>query len=272
MKKQLPFVLVFVFGLFMIFQYFVPHESSEWVYEFLLDWILVIGIFALALGIWSLFRVSVEKISSRKPNWGYSYVTLAGLFSMIIFGFTVRSGESWGLFFPFVICVLLAIGSLMQAMMKRTGKSLRKMSVGALFVFLLLAVLIAVFDDAWEFHFYTAEGLQSTMFRAFFDHVMIPILSTMFSLLAFFIASAAYRAFRARNLLATLLLISALIVMSRFNPYLPAAEYVAKTSNWLMNVPNLAAQRAIVIGIGLGIVATALKVILGIERGYMGKG
>jgi hypothetical protein len=39
-----------------------------------------------------------------------------------------------------------------------------------------------------------------------------------------------------------------------------------------MNVPNLAAQRAIIIGIGLGIVATALKVILGIERGYMGKG
>jgi len=47
---------------------------------------------------------------------------------------------------------------------------------------------------------------------------------------------------------------------------------MSKTSAWIMNVPNLAAQRAIVIGIGLGIVATALKVVLGIERGYMGKG
>ena len=70
-----------------------------------------------------------------------------------------------------------------------------------------------------------------------------------------------------------LLLIAALIVMMRFNPYFgPISPFLAKTSNWLMNVPNLAAQRAIVIGIGLGIVATALKVILGIERGYMGKG
>ena len=59
---------------------------------------------------------------------------------------------------------------------------------------------------------------------------------------------------------------------SRFNPFLPGAEYVANAANWLMNVPNLAAQRAIVIGIGLGIVGTALKIILGIERGYMGRG
>ena len=277
MKRQLPFVLVFIFGLFMIFQYFVPHEGSEFVYEFLLDWIVVIGIFALALGIWSIFRVSVEKASSRKPNWGYSYVTLAGLFTMIIFGFTYRTGESWGLFFPFVLSVLLAIFALMQAMMKRSSPGVKKISALALLVFTASAVLIGLFDTSWGFEFYTPEGqmamgLQSYMFRAFFDHVLMPILATMFSLLAFFIASAAYRAFRARNVLASLLLIAALIVMLRFNPYLPFAGYVAKSSNWLMNVPNLAAQRAIVIGIGLGIVATALKVILGIERGYMGKG
>ncbi|UCE23857.1 MAG: hypothetical protein JSU74_11240, partial [Candidatus Zixiibacteriota bacterium] len=87
------------------------------------------------------------------------------------------------------------------------------------------------------------------------------------------IASAAYRAIRARNVMATFLLLAALIVMLRFNPYFgPVSPYVNKASNWLMNVPNLAAQRAIIIGVGLGIVATALKVILGIERGYMGKG
>ena len=270
MKRQLPFVLVFVFGFFMIFQYFVPHESSEWVYEFLLDWILIIGIFALALGIWSLLRVSMDKVENKKPNWQYSYVTVAGLFVMIIFGFTARTGESWGYYIPFVLSVLLAILLFMKGLVSKAGS--KSLFLGLAGLFAVVAVLIGSLDDAWGMYFMTSQGLENTMFRIFFDYVMMPILATMFSLLAFFISSAAYRAFRARNLLATLLWIAALIVMLRFNPFLPFPEYFARTSNWLMNVPNLAAQRAIVIGIGLGIVATALKVILGIERGYMGKG
>ncbi|MFQ6008087.1 MAG: hypothetical protein ACE5K8_03960 [Candidatus Zixiibacteriota bacterium] len=219
MRRQIPLALVFIFGVFMIFQYFVPHESSEWIYEFLLDWIYIIGIFALALGIWSLIRVSFDKIKYRRPNWGYPIITLSGLFLMIFFGFTGYRDGSWG------------------------------------------------------FYFMTAEGLSNPMFRHFFDYIMIPIQATMFALLAFFIASAAYRAFRARNILASLLLLAALIVMLRFNPYLgPVGPLIADASTWLLNVPNLAAKRAIIIGVGLGIVATALKVILGIERGYMGKG
>ena len=271
MKRNLPFVLVFIFALFMVFQYFVPHETSEWIYEFLLDWIIIIGIFALALGIWSLFHVSVSKVQARKPNWGYSYVTLIGLFIMVAFGFTAKNGEAWGFYPLWLLLVVGIIVSSMQVMIeKNAGK--KKMYFGITAAMVLGAFAIGIFDPAWSFHFYTAEGLSNSMFRAFFDFILLPILSTMFALLAFFIASAAYRAFRARNLMATLLLVAALIVMLRFNPYLPGAEYWAKTSNWLMNVPNLAAQRAIVIGIGLGIVSTAIKVMLGIERGYMGKG
>lgn len=271
MKREVPLILVFIFGMFMIFQYFVPHESSEWVYEFLLDWIYIIGIFAIALGIWSMYMVAVNKIKNRSHAWGYSYITLAGLIGMMMFGWTARNGDSWGWFFVFIVSVLLAVGMILQAMVVKGRTGLYAVLAG---VFSLMAVMIAVFDNAWSFHFYTPEGLQSTMFRHLFDFVMMPIMATVFSLLAFFISSAAYRAFRARNLLASLLLAAALIVMLRFNPYLAIifGDYASRTSNWLMNVPNLAAQRAIVIGVGLGMVATALKVILGIERGYMGKG
>jgi len=212
MKRQIPLLLVFVFGFVMIIQYFIPHEYSEWVNEFFLAWIYIIGIFALALGIWSLIRVSWDKIKYKKPNWQYAVITLLGLFVMILFGFDF-------------------------------GR-----------------------------HFFSSEGLDNYMFVSFYQSILIPIQATMFSMLAFFIASAAYRAFRARSLLATLLLLSALIIMLRFNPYLGfIREYMESLAVWLLNVPNLAAKRAIVIGVGLGMVATALKVILGIERAYLGK-
>lgn len=278
MRRQIPFALVFIFGLFMVFQYFVPHETSEWAYEFLLDWIIVIGIFALALGIWSLFKVSVEKIKLGKEGAQYSYLTLIGLYLMIAFGFTqqtpesLEAGESFGfMYFVWILLCSLCIVALMRLRAATGADGKRNWGIASLLL-LIGAVLVAVFDNGWSFFLYTPEGLENSMFRIFFDYVMMPILATMFSLLAFYIASAAYRAFRARNVLASLLLIAALLVMMRFNPFIPGAEMVAKASNWLMNVPNLAAQRAIVIGIGLGIVGTALKVILGIERGYMGRG
>jgi len=268
MRRSLPFFFVFLFGTFMVVQYFVPHEYSEHAKEFLLDWIIIIGIFALALGIWSLIHVSMDKINKRKENWEYSAVLLVGLVTMTFFGFTSHIAGSWWTYFLALLMLLAALWYYVQGLLGG-GKSLQKLLIG--FGLTVIFALITIFDSTWELHFYTAEGLSNIMFVNFFNYIMVPLQATMFSLLAFFIASASYRAFRARNVLATLLLIAALLVMLRFTPG-PWGEMMAKTSTWVMNVPNLAAQRAIIIGIGLGIVATALKVILGIERGYMGKG
>lgn len=117
--------------------------------------------------------------------------------------------------------------------------------------------------------FGTREG---TAVHAIYLTVNAPLASTMFALLAFFIASAAFRAFRARNVEATLLLVTAVLMMiGRVSigeflwPGFPAF------TEWLLDVPNLAAKRAIAIGVGLGAVSTALKIILGIERGYLGR-
>ena len=280
MRRQLPMILVFVGGVFMVFQFFVPHESSEWVYEYLLDWIVIIGIFALALGIWSLVHVSIERIRRRHPNWGYSYVTLFGLLAMIVFGWTGK-GEN-GRYQPYVLEVSAAGDTTVVAEGEPLPPdSLRRLYGDPLFtpkqytagnVYEHAGRLYRfVPDSSWGVYFYTQEGLDNPAFRRFFDYILIPIQATMFSLLAFFIASAAYRAFRARNVLSTILLLAALIVMLRFMPG-PWGNTIAESAAWIMNVPNMAAQRAIVIGIGLGIVATALKVVLGIERGYMGKG
>lgn len=93
MKREFPLILVFLAGAFMIVQYFVPAEISERAYEFLLDWTIIIGIFALALGIWSLVRVSIHKIRNRHPDAKYAIVTIAGLAAMIFFGFQLPGVE-----------------------------------------------------------------------------------------------------------------------------------------------------------------------------------
>ncbi len=111
---------------------------------------------------------------------------------------------------------------------------------------------------------------QHSSFMYLYSYVIKPLQSTMFALLSFFIASAAYRAFRARNLDATLLLITAVLVMLGRVPIgyqmWHAFPFISK---WIMNIPQMAAKRGISIGIALGGIAISLRIMLGIERSYL---
>jgi hypothetical protein len=124
---------------------------------------------------------------------------------------------------------------------------------------------------------------ENRPFDYMFQNMMVPMGATMFSLLAFFVASAAFRAFRSSNWRATLLLVSAFIVMLGRVPigdliwrlFPGAAEgahpnLVSEVAEWIMQVPNMAGQRAVMIGAALGVVATSLRMIFGIERSYLG--
>jgi hypothetical protein len=51
---------------------------------------------------------------------------------------------------------------------------------------------------------------------------------------------------------------------------MPAGWQMSDYANWIMDIPNTAGQRAIMMGAALGVVATSLRVILGIERSYLG--
>jgi len=112
-----------------------------------------------------------------------------------------------------------------------------------------------------------------------YNQVYSPMQGTMFALLAFFIASAAFRAFRVRTVEAGLLAAAALIVMlgrvpvgDQMTMWLPEPLRLGAVQDWIMNVPQNAAKRAVLMGAALGVMATGLRVILGIERSYLGGG
>lgn len=103
-----------------------------------------------------------------------------------------------------------------------------------------------------------------------FENFIAPMQATVFSLLAFFVASASFRGFRARNLQASILLGTALIVLIGRVPIADMiSEYIPKLTFWIQDYPSMSARRAILIGIGLGSMTTAFRVILGIERTYL---
>jgi hypothetical protein len=109
------------------------------------------------------------------------------------------------------------------------------------------------------------------LFDFMYIRVQVPIQATMFSMLAFYIASAAFRAFRAKSALATVLLIAAVIVMLGQVPVGDlAGRWLPNLGQWILRFPNLAAKRAIELGVGFGILATCLKIIFGVERGWLG--
>jgi hypothetical protein len=121
------------------------------------------------------------------------------------------------------------------------------------------------------------DGLFQEIYKATFE----PLSASMFALLAFFVASAAFRAFRARTLEATLLLLAAFVILIGRTPvgyyltaWIPdqlALLRIPELSAFIMSAFNTAGQRAIQMGIALGIISTSLKLILGIERSYLGR-
>lgn len=148
------------------------------------------------------------------------------------------------------------------------------------FLVMLLAGLFKIGRDGdWTRPLEDSRLWFDWMYQAIFT----PCQATMFSLLAFFVASASYRAFRAKTPESTVLLLAAFVILVGRTPvggaltgWMPApfSDYfhIPNLSAWIMSVPNLAGQRTIQIGIALGIISNSLRLILGIERSHLGGG
>lgn len=94
-----------------------------------------------------------------------------------------------------------------------------------------------------------------------------PLGAAMFSLLAFYIANAAYRSFRVRSLEAMIMMIAALVVMLGQIPHGPLyiSEELPRVRLWLLENLSTPAFRAIYFGAAIAGLAWAVRMWLSLE-------
>ena len=296
LKRYIPIGIVAFFGSLTLFGWFIDNESIEaFVNDDATQWYDIIASFAIFLGALNLLKLQFLKEEKRQSGWQYSVVAIASFFFAFTIGFFMK-----GAFFVGEE-VYFTQGAAEQAILASGSTETVK----------------AV---EWGAHISTEGGL----FKWMFDNIFTPLSATMFALLAFYVASASYRAFRARNFEATLLLLAGIIIMlgrvpvgslitpwmvmyllvfvgtifvntyirsrkivfgvfvlglagvtllgmnMNWSPTEPAIFFLQSLQEWIYTVPNLAGARAIMIGIGLGIIVTSLRYIFGLEKSYIG--
>ncbi|MBD3173049.1 hypothetical protein GF326_11310 [Candidatus Bathyarchaeota archaeon] len=110
-------------------------------------------------------------------------------------------------------------------------------------------------------------GVDNSVYNWLFTNVQMPLGGTMYSILAFFITSAA---FRARNLEASIVLVAGTIMVMSNAPLITNfAPLIKDIGIWIREVPNMATMRGVIIGAALGSIALVVRTLMGIERGYL---
>ena len=305
LRRYIPILIVGFFGSFTLFGWFINNETVEaFINDDATQWYDIIASFAIFLGALNLLKLQFLKVLKRQSGWQYSVVAIVSFFAVFIIGFFMR-----GAFIVDIPATDVQETYFTQKSAEEAIVQLKDSGVDA-----------TITPAPWGAHIQTEGGLIKWMF----DNVFTPLSATMFALLAFYVASASYRAFRARNFEATLLLLAGIIIMIGrvpagglisswmimymlvlvlgiiVNTYFrhrqivfgvvalgllgvtllgssmgwpvdqPSVFYLPDLQEWIYSVPNLAGARAIMIGIGLGIIVTSLRYIFGLEKSYIG--
>lgn len=100
-------------------------------------------------------------------------------------------------------------------------------------------------------------------------YIYQPLEASFLALLVFFIATAIYRALRVRTWETALFAISAVLVLIGSAPFMQViSPLIPSAREWVVNVPAVAGMRGIMLGVALGIIATGLRLLTGIDRPY----
>ena len=341
LKRHIPLLIVIGVGLLTLFGHFINNEAIRgFVDNDATQWFDIIASFAVFLGALNMLKLQLIKIIKKQKNWQYSILDVAGFAFAIFAGFFYRganfitiSGVQEG---KIAIVSEIIAEELNESnpysIRTKLEESQNEFEIDKVYMtsesakpvmekLNLYVETIELKSMPWGAHVQT----MGSLFYWMFINIITPLGATMFALLAFFVASASYRAFRIRNFEATLLLVAGIIlmlgrvpigdlipwwlvsIMVMFGIGAIAAPFIKERTillgivgggilifiitgtfmgwnqnppdllsipviqDWIFAYPTLAGSRALMIGIALGIVATSFRIIIGLDKSFLGE-
>ena len=205
---------------------------------------------AIVVGLFILADIFVSQSTANLFGLGFINQTIGG-FSALFVGW-LAIVVAFALFLGFINVISVHLNRIRT---KKTGT----IYSGVLLISLILTLVVG----------FASGGPNSISSQAVFEYILQPLEATIFALLALFIATAAFRAFRIRNLETFFFVLFGVIILLGQIPlsiYLWSEFPVIK--DWILNVPTLAGVRGILLGVALGTIATGLRILIGADRPY----
>jgi hypothetical protein len=169
--------------------------------------------------------------------------------------------QTWAL-----IIQLMAIGlgaiNLIQVHYRQISRKTNMAVYSAWFIgFFALLLLLGFYK--------LATGVEPYPYTWIFANVYVSLGATLYAITGFYIFSAAYRAFRARNIDAAILLIGGIFVLLA---NAPIGEVIwggfPLIGNWFNNVGQVPGMRTFTVVGALGLLAFGFRALIGKERGF----
>ena len=234
LKRYIPLIIMMGIGAITLLGNFIQNDSIDsFIKQDSNTWFQIIASFAIILGALNLLRVHSEKIIRKQNNYQYSIFTILGFVLMFSAGFifkgahyikidSINPSEVDG------VAKIISgnINTINEIDIRNTlellsNGSINQITIDERFIFSTVPddIVSQINEYAGRVSDVDQDALgkhivvKGTFYSWIYDYMFTPLTSTMFALLAFYVASASYRAFRIRNFEATLLLISGIILM-----------------------------------------------------------
>ena len=229
LKRQIPLLIVIGVGLLTLSSHFINHQGiKDFADNDATQWFDIIASFAIFLGALNMLKMQMQKIIRKHKNWPYSLLAIIGFAFAIFAGFFYR-GSNYIVISNLNESDIVPISELLVSELDLENPIMLQDKIRAASegyeipkIFKTLSgaqsmikkleeydMKVELKSKRWGTHLQTKGSLFSWLYFKIF----YPLSASMFALLAFFVASASYRAFRIRNFEATLLLVSGIILM-----------------------------------------------------------